>query len=349
MNKVNIKGALIGCGYFANNHMHAWTHIEGVEITALCDLEHEKAQAMADDFNVQNVHSDFGAMLKQGSFDFVDVVTTAQSHRAIVELACEHVRLVICQKPFAERMDDALAMVAAANKANTLLIIHENFRWQKAFITMKRLINQGRIGDPHFARFSFRHGYDNYKNQPYLADIERFAIMDVGLHLFDLARHFMGEVARVSCTTQRINPIVRGEDMFTALLAHQSGTTSICECSFFARIEPEPFPQTLAWIEGDKGTLELGADYQLKIHGVSGYEVVNTEPPVPEWGEQPWHNVQDSVLNFQRHAMEVYSGKVAPQPSGSDNLKTLALALAAYEAADTGTTIDMKQWKPAAS
>jgi len=160
---------------------------------------------MADNFNVPNVHTEVGAMLKQGDFDFVDVVTTSQSHRAIVELVCEHTGLVICQKPLAENMSDALAMVRAARNTNTHLVIHENFRWQKAFVTMKLLIDQGRIGDLHFARFSFRHGYDNYKNQPYLADTERFAIMDVGLHLFDLARHFMGEVVRVGCTTGRLH------------------------------------------------------------------------------------------------------------------------------------------------
>ena len=338
------KGALIGCGFFATNHMNAWTEIPDVEIVAVCDLDPTKAKDMARKFNVPSVYTDTGQMLAEMDLDFVDVATTAPSHRAIVEQACQHVGLIICQKPFAETLQDARMMVDAAHNTDTRLVIHENFRWQKAFMMMKSLIQDNRIGTPHFARFSFRHGYDNYRNQPYLAEIERFTLMDVGLHLFDLARHFMGDVARLSCTTQSVNPIVRGEDLFTALLMHENGATTICDCSFFTKVDPEPFPQTAAWIEGDEGTLELRTDFSLRIHSDGTHTCIDTEPEVPDWGARPWHNVQDSVLNFQTHVAQVLKGHGQASPSGTDNLKTLSLALAAYDAARTGQTIDMSRW-----
>ena len=335
------KGALIGCGFFAENHMNAWAQVANAQIVALCDLDGDKAAAMAKRFGVEHVYTDVAKMLTEQSLDFVDIATTTPSHRPVVELACRHVKQLICQKPFAENMADAESMVAAANQTKATLTIHENFRWQQGFIKMKSLIETGQIGTPHFARFSFRHGYDNYKNQPYLAEIERFTIMDVGLHLFDLARHFMGDVARLSCTTQRLNPIVKGEDAFTVLLVHESGATSVCDGSFYSKITPDPFPQTVAWIEGDQGTLELNAGFTLTIHGADSREVLDVEPPVPAWGERPWHNVQDSVLNFQTQALAEQN----PQPTGADNLQTLALALAAYDSAKTGQTIDMANWQ----
>lgn len=339
------RGALIGCGFFAQNHMNAWRAIEGVEIIAVCDLDPTKAQAMARQFGIDRFCTNVSELFQGDQLDFVDVATTAPSHRVIVEQLCGNVDLIICQKPFAENMADARAMVGASEASSTTLIIHENFRWQKAFTTMRHLIAEGRIGQPHFARFSFRHGFDNYKNQPYLAEIERFTIMDVGLHLFDLARRFMGEVTRLGCNAQRVNPIVKGEDVFTALLAHENGATSVVDCSFFAKIDPEPFPQTAAWIEGDLGTLELSTDFKLKLHITGAHEVLDVEPTVPEWGERPWHNVQDSVQQFQTHVLQVLEGQAKPQPSGRDNLKTLALALAAYDAAETGQTITLKQWE----
>lgn len=341
MTETPYRGVLIGCGFFAENHMHAWAALPGAEIAAVCDLDAGRAEAMAERFGIPAHYSDAATALAEVRPDFVDVTTTAASHRPLVELACASVGTVVCQKPFAESMEDAEAMVAAADRHGTKLIVHENFRWQAALLRMHALVAEGRIGTPHFARFSFRHGFNNYRNQPYLAEIERLAIMDVGLHVFDLARHFMGEVERISCTTQRINPKVRGEDAFTALLAHDSGTTSICDVSFYTRIDPEPFPEVTAWIEGDGGTLALDLGYRLTIHQPARHETEDVDPPVPTWGARPWHCVQDSVAAFEAHAVEVMAGRADPQPSGRDNLRTLALAFAAYESAATGRTVEM--------
>ncbi len=344
MTQTPLNGALIGCGFFARNHMHAWADLAGANIVAVCDRDAAKAAAMARDFNIPRHYTDAATMLRAEKLDFVDVATTADSHRALVELVCQHGLPAICQKPFANTMADAKAMVAAAKAANVLLFVHENFRWQKPFIVMKQMLDAGDIGAPHFARFSFRHSFDIYSNQPYLAQGDRLALMDMGLHLYDLARHFLGDVAQLACTTQRLNPIVKGEDAFTALMTHENGATSICDASLFSHINPNPFPQTVAWLEGRSGTLALDTDFTLTHHHKGTRTTLNTEPDIPAWGEKPWHAVQDSVVNFQRHVIAALHGEISPQPSGADNLKTLALALASYESAALGRTIDMKLW-----
>ena len=337
-------GALIGCGFFAQNHMHAWTALEGAQIVALCDLDLSKARAMADVFGIARVYDDPAKMFAEETLDFVDVATTVESHRPLVEMAVAHTKTVICQKPFAETLRDAQAMVDAADAAGANLIVHENFRWQRPFLEMKALVDQGVIGTPHLGQFSFRHGYDNYVNQPYLKEIERFAIMDVGLHLFDVARSFLGEVASLSCTTQSVNPIVRGEDMFTALMQMESGASCVCDCSFYSHYNPEPFPNTAAVIEGNKGTLVLDRWNMLTVHTPSGAQVRDVDGQVPDWGAKPWHCVQDSVQNFQRHAIEVMNARATPQPSGKDNLKTMTLALAAYDAAEGAKAVKIADW-----
>ena len=57
--------------------------------------------------------------------------------------------------------------------------------------------------------------------------------MDVGLHLYDLVRYLVGEVATLCSRTQRLYPIVQGEDAFTAMLGHNNGAASIVDCSSF--------------------------------------------------------------------------------------------------------------------
>ncbi len=334
------RGCLIGAGFFARNHMQAWRDLgsDGVRIVGVCDLELGKAQAMAAELGAE-AFADPSAMLNALSPDFVDIATTPPSHRSLVELCAPHAGLIICQKPIADTLEDAQAMVAACENAHASLLIHENFRWQRPFGRMLDLVRSGAIGTPRHGRFAFRHGWDVYAGQPYLLTFKRLAIMDVGVHLFDLARAFMGEALAVSCEVQRRNPRVAGEDAFTALVAHEGGAVSVTDVSFHSFLRPEPFPQTLATVEGDAGTLQLFEDYRLVIHDASGRREEDVEPVVPAWGERPWHVVQDSVRNFQRHALDVLCGNAMPQPSGADNLRTLALCLAAYEAAEHGRRV----------
>jgi predicted dehydrogenase len=341
------RGALIGCGFFARNHMEAWHREPRAKIVAVCDVDQARARAMASSFGVDRVYTDAAEMLKSEMPDFVDVATTAPSHRQLVCLALEHGAATICQKPFAETLADASAMILAARDAGRPLMVHENFRWQRPFRILKQHIAAGDIGHPYFAHISFRHGYDNYRNQPYLAELERFSIMDVGLHLFDLARWLMGEVESLHCRTQRYNHRVLGEDAFVASLRHEGNRVSVLDCSFQTIFEPEPFPETVARIEGEGGTLELARGYQLKLHRRGAAEAIDAVPPVPSWGEKPWHCIQDSVVAIQSHWLDVLDGKIEAQPSGADNFETLKLAFAAYESAATDTVIDLKKARAA--
>jgi D-apiose dehydrogenase len=335
---MTVRVALIGCGFFARNHMSAWRDLTGAEIAAVCDLDPVKAEAFAAEFG-GTPFTDAAAMLAEMRPDVADIATTVASHRPLVELAARHSGAVICQKPFAATLADGRAMVAACAEAGVPLFVHENFRWQKPWRELAARLRAGEIGAPRFLRLSFRHAHDVYTNQPYLAEEPDLALTDVGLHLFDLARSLMGEVERVSCETQRLNPRVKGQDAFQAVLRHSSGAVTSVECSFFTHLSPDPFPQTLGRVEGGTGTIELVENHLLRQHGSGGATDVDAEPDVPAWGAKPWHLVQDSVIAFQSHVLDALAGGAEPQPSGEHNLRTLAVTMAAIEAARRGTTL----------
>lgn len=334
------RGALIGCGFFARNHMHGWAEADGAGIVAVCDLDPAKARAFADEFGAE-AYVDADRMLAEVGPDFVDVATTVETHRPLVEAALAAGALAICQKPFAPTYADGLAMVEAAERAGRPLLVHENFRWQRPLRLLRSEIDAGSIGVPFFARLSFRHGYDVYANQPYLAEIEDFGLMDMGLHLFDVARFLLGDVAKLACMTQRLNPIVRGEDAFTALLRHATGAVTSVECSFYSRTVPDPFPETFARVEGPDGAIELTRGGRLRIHRDGKVREIDGDPPVPAWGARPWHLVQDSVAAFERHVVDVLRGVAEPQPSGRHNLETLAMTFAAYRSAARDEVVEL--------
>ncbi|TNJ39951.1 Gfo/Idh/MocA family protein [Phaeobacter sp. B1627] len=338
-----MKIALIGCGFFAMNQLHAWKDIDNVEVVALCDRDEGRLAVASALFDEVRCYTDAATLFAEGGFDVVDIATTVSSHRALVELAAEHRVHVICQKPFAETLEDARAMVAAVETTGKVLMVHENFRWQSAVRAVVDELRSGVIGTAFFGRVSFRSGYDVFSGQPYLAEGERFIIEDLGIHILDIARALFGDASRITATTRRINPAIKGEDVATMLLEHESGVTTVVDCSYATRRSPETFPESLLEIDGDKGTIRLDAGYRMSIQIGEQVTTRDVAPPVLEWAERPWHNIQESVRIIQQHFVDCLATGVAPETRGQDNLRTLALVEAAYLSAREGRTIPLTE------
>lgn len=341
-----LRAGLIGCGFFARNHLHAWNMIPDVELVAVCDVDRGRAEAARAEFGAGRAYQDAAAMLRDEKLDFVDIATTMGSHRALGELAAKSGVDAIIQKPLAPSWEDCVAIAEAFKAAGRRLMVHENFRFQTPIMAVRAAVAAGRIGKPHFAQVSFRSGFDVYAAQPYLAKEDRFILLDLGIHLLDILRTLMGEVASVQCQAQRVNPKIQGEDVATALFRHQSGAVSIVDCSYASKVEPDPFPQTLLKLEGDRGSLELRADYRLRIVSGGPVSEIPVEPDLLPWASRPWHGLQESVLNAQRHWVEaIHAGREA-ETSGADNLKTYALVMACYDSAQSGATVQPRVWTP---
>jgi predicted dehydrogenase len=336
-----VKIAVIGCGFFAQNQLHAWCDINGVEVVAICDLDPERLAHTASKFGIARAYRDAHDMFKDGGFDVVDIATTVGSHRTLVEMAARAGVHVICQKPFALNLADARAMVDAVNSTGKVLMVHENFRWQSAVRRVIDIVRSGVIGDPFFGRVSFRSGYDVFSGQPYLAEGERFIIEDLGIHALDIARALFGDVAYLSATTKRVNANIRGEDVATILMEHVSGVTSIVDCSYATRRTVEAFPETVLEIDGALGTVRLDLNYQMTIDVGGASRTVDVAPPLLEWAERPWHNIQESVLLIQKHFVDCLEQGDDPETNGHDNVKTFALVEAAYRSAADHITVDM--------
>jgi predicted dehydrogenase len=84
------KAAVVGCGFFSPNHFKSWRELsDRVALVAVCDLDEDKARAAAARFDVPKAYTDVTELLSNEALDFVDVVTTAPSHREIVERCAE--------------------------------------------------------------------------------------------------------------------------------------------------------------------------------------------------------------------------------------------------------------------
>ena len=77
----------------------------------------------------------------------------------------------------------------------------------------------------------------------------------------------------------------------------------------------------------------------MVVTNAASVSLEEVTPALPAWGERPWHNIQESVVNIQRHWVEVMRMAGVPATSGRDNLHTFALVEAAYRSARSGTPV----------
>lgn len=334
-----LKGALIGCGFFSINQLRAWQDTKGASIAAICDTDAKRLRTVGEQFLIARRYDDAEALFADGGFDFVDIATTVPSHLPLVIMAAKYKVPVICQKPFARNINDAKAMVLACERAGVPLMIHENFRWQSPIQAVRNIIDSGEIGDPFWGRFSFRSAYDVFSGQPYLAEGERFIIEDLGIHTLDIARFIMGDVKAITARTKRINPAIRGEDVATMLLDHVNGTTSVVDCSYATHQSTDPFPETVLEIDGRSGSIRLHQGYKLEIVNQRESRAIDVSPSLLPWASRPWHNIQESVLAIQNHWTECLVNQQEPATSGRDNLQTFGLVEAAYQSAASGSVV----------
>lgn len=325
--------AIIGCGFFAPNHIHAWRSLAEAELVAVCDLDARRAEAAAALAGGVPHYADPARMIEECRPDVVDIVTTARSHFALAQLCAARGTSAIIQKPLSLDFRESLAIAKLADEHNVAMMVHENFRFQKPIRELQSIVRSGAIGKLHYCKIGFRSGYDIFAGQPYLRDVERLVLMDNGVHVFDVARFLMGEIESLSCRTQRVRTDVRGEDMATALVAFASGAMGVVEVSWSSFVPADPFPETLIAVEGTHGSVVLDRHYQLSVRSHESVRSHSVEPVGPPWAQRPWHVVQDSVVETCRHWLDAAAGRAPMETSVQDNVKTLAAVEACYVSA----------------
>jgi predicted dehydrogenase len=179
-----------------------------------------------------------------------------------------------------------------------------------------------------------------FENQPMLRQLERLALADVGSHLFDLARFFFGEPRTVYCETLRVRPDIKGEDVATAVL-RTDDVICTCHMSYSTRTEHEQFPQTLLYIEGSAGTIELGPDYWVRLTTDEGTLARRHPPPRYTWADPDYAVVHASIVPCNADLLAGIRGERRSETTGEDNLNTMRLVYRAYESAATGRVITL--------
>ena len=327
-----LKGALIGCGFFAENHILAWKELRNIEIICVCDLDIKKANKFKSKFNILHSYSSIELMLKKHKIDFVDVVTTMETHLNIGKILSKYKIPTSIQKPFAENLSNAKKIVSLYKKNKTPLMVHENFRWQSPLLKLKEIIDKEQLTKPHYAKISFRHANPvGYTNQTYLYDLKEYLTLDVGIHLFDLSRFFMGEAKSIYTVNQNTNNKFKGETDFISLIRNKNNSTTIVDASISSIKKPDRFAQTLVNLEFSNGSIDLDYNYKITLHKNNKKKIYDGKPKKYKWISKPWDQIQESVINTHKHFIDSLIKNIEHDTSGEDNIKSLSLVFNSYK------------------
>ncbi len=313
-----LKGAMIGCGWFAENHRQAWLRIPEVEIVAAADLRLDRAQRFAN-----RAYSSAEEMLECEELDFVDIATHAASHLHMVSLACKKRIPIICQKPIAPDWAGAIKIVNAVDAAGVRLMIHENWRWQPWYRVVHEMVARGDIGAPIGYGFRFRRrdglGDAPYTEQAYFRQEPRLIIQVTLVHHIDTARFLFGEIDSVFAQASRRNPRIAAEDQAILTVAHESGTHGWIDGHRFLDPNPDGPAMGDAFFEGELGTLSIPATGDVYRDNILVWKNEVTAGPLG-----------DSVRATLAHFISCLKDGSPFESEGRSYLRTFAAVEAAY-------------------
>jgi predicted dehydrogenase len=131
----------------------------GARVVAIASRSRERAQAVADEFGIEHVASDWHELVAHPDVDLVSIVTPPSTHMEITLAALDQRKAVLCEKPMALNADEAARMVEKAKTAGVLALIDHELRFLNSRRVMHGMLQTGAIGMVRHCNYAFRSDY----------------------------------------------------------------------------------------------------------------------------------------------------------------------------------------------
>ncbi|WP_419999248.1 Gfo/Idh/MocA family protein [Streptomyces boninensis] len=209
---------MVGYAFMGAAHSQGWrTAARAFDLplrpamAAVCGRDEAKVQAAARQLGWAATETDWRALIQRDDVQLVDVCTPGDSHAEIAIAALEAGKHVLCEKPLANNVAEAEAMVEAARRARErgqLAMVGFNYRRVPALSYARKLVADGRLGALRHVRLTYLQDWLMDPDFPLAWRLQREhagsgALGDLGAHIVDLAQYLAGErVAGVSAHTE---------------------------------------------------------------------------------------------------------------------------------------------------
>src|SRR6187455_59876 len=196
-----LRVGMVGYAFMGAAHAQAWRNAHRFfelpltpELTAVAGRNPEAVSAAAERLGFASTETDWHKLIERDDIDLVDICAPGDSHAEIAIAALEAGKHVLCEKPLANTVDEARAMVAAAVKARALGVRSAcgfNYRRVPAVSLMRNLIAAGRLGAIRHVRAVYLQDWITDPNFPLVWRLQQEragsgALGDIGAHIIDL-------------------------------------------------------------------------------------------------------------------------------------------------------------------
>jgi predicted dehydrogenase len=336
-----MKVVLAGCGAMSQAWLKAANSL-GLEMVGFVDLYEEAAQkrAVSSGWPQARFGTDLQKMLNETKPDLVFDCTVPEAHTGVTLTALANGCHVLGEKPMAESLEDARKMVAAAQQAGKIYAVIQNRRYDHNVRRLKEFLKSGSLGPLTTINSDF---YLGAHFEGFRLKMPHVLLVDMAIHTFDTAR-FISDADPVSVYCKEWNPAGSWYDRDASAVA------------IFEMSNGLVYTYRGSWCSEGMGTTwesdwrVIGQQGSLKWDGGKNFAAqVVVQPggffselkdlPVPEVAISNKEAGHSSII--QEMVECIQTGKT-PETVCTDNIKSLAMVLAAVESAEKGRSVEVK-------
>ncbi|MCL9777471.1 oxidoreductase [Vibrio methylphosphonaticus] len=337
-----IKTAVIGYGFSAKTfHL---PFISSMAEFELCAISSSQAESVKNDWPAVDHYQTADDLLNHSDAELVIITAPNDVHFSLAKTALENNKHVIIEKPFVTQVEDGETLVALANKQQRVLSVYHNRRWDGDFLTVKKLIEEGNVGDVKH----FESHFDRFRPEVRQRWREQTTngggiLFDLGSHLIDQCLDLFGLPDAITAQCLMLREGSSNVDYFNVTL-HYPNHIALLHGDLFSAAPNQRFS-----LKGTQGSYEkMGLDPQEArlIAGVSPTEPNWTKEAPEHYGNlyraEAINPVTTEPGNYQHYfekMAEAIRKNSRPPVEASDAIWTIKLIELAMESSRQGKTL----------
>lgn len=343
---------IVGAGVISHFHMKGYEKTGRIEPVAVYDIDKGRAEAYAKQYGVGRVCDTLEEMLAMGAVEAVSVCSSNGTHAPVSMAALEAGKHVLCEKPPAFSLQEMLDVEKVVRKSDKVYMVGFVRRFYPKSVILKSFIDSGKLGEIFYGEAAFRRRAGNpggwFANKSISGG---GPLIDIGIHIIDLAIYMMGKPKAVSvsaATSSRIGvrnnirmydryrPAVYDdycdvEDSAYGFVRFENGAVLHVKCSFCEHIKENYMNIEL---QGSKG----GATFEpkLEIYSEENDYLVDIAPMFTEVKGDPLQYMMDQEMDY---FVKCVNGEVENISPVEDGVQIMKILNAIYASAETGKEV----------